>query len=126
EWSLRESMSKEHVLPASCVLDGKLYVIGGCYHQSVWNDGEYYDTQKDEWATIASMKKGREGGTAAALNGMIYLVGGYETTRNPFARHSLADVERYDPSTNSWTTMSNMNNRRSSCILAVSCGKLIV
>ncbi|GMT00030.1 hypothetical protein PENTCL1PPCAC_22204, partial [Pristionchus entomophagus] len=40
-------------------------LIGGCYRQRVWNDGEYYDTQKDIWTMIASMKKG-----------MIYLVGG--------------------------------------------------
>ncbi|GMT00047.1 hypothetical protein PENTCL1PPCAC_22221, partial [Pristionchus entomophagus] len=40
-------------------------LIGDCYRQRVWNDGEYYDTQKDTWNMIASMKKG-----------MIYLVGG--------------------------------------------------
>ncbi|GMS83205.1 hypothetical protein PENTCL1PPCAC_5380, partial [Pristionchus entomophagus] len=129
DWSLRESMSTSRVSTASCVLDGKLFVIGGTDFliPGVWDDGEYYDTKKDRWTPIAPMKKEREGCAAIALNGMIYVVGGFEITRIPqFAMHFFADVERYDPSTDSWTTLSSMNIGRANCSLTISCGKLVV
>src|SRR5216684_4515631 len=55
------------------------------------------------WATRASMPTARYGlGLAAASNGKLYAVGGYDGST------SLTTVEEYDPASNSWVTRAAM------------------
>ncbi|GMR39546.1 hypothetical protein PMAYCL1PPCAC_09741, partial [Pristionchus mayeri] len=59
---------------------------------------------------------------AAALNGQIYVVGGLSLGGTKL--HN--DVERYDPSTDTWITLEGMNSIRCYATVIVSCGKLFV
>ena len=52
------------------------------------------------------MQNRRGGVGVAALNGYLYAVGGNDGTT------SLLTVERYNPHTNKWTLVANMNRRR--------------
>lgn len=53
-----------------------------------------YDPANNTWTTKASMSTARVGPAAAAVNGKIYAIGGYDNTGNP-----VATVEEYDLST---------------------------
>ncbi|GMR33364.1 hypothetical protein PMAYCL1PPCAC_03559, partial [Pristionchus mayeri] len=120
EWSKLTPMKKQRSSPASCVLNGKLYVIGGRSHTGTWADGECYDPECGSWSPIRPMKRGREALAATAFNGHIYVVGGYDESTNEV----LNEVERYDPISDTWVILRNMNGKRAFSSLVVSCGKL--
>jgi N-acetylneuraminic acid mutarotase len=64
-------------------------------------------TTRLDWGIRAPMLIARSGhGLAAAPNGKLYAVGGYDGT------NFLNSVEEYDPATDSWTTKAPMKNRR--------------
>lgn len=52
------------------------------------------------------------------MNGYVYAVGGCDSW------NCLNSVERYDPATNSWTSVSPLNTARRGCGVAVYNGKL--
>jgi probable HAF family extracellular repeat protein len=58
------------------------------------------------WTTAASMPTARSGLGAAAVNGILYAVGGEGNNG------ILATVEAYDPATNTWTTKAPMPTAR--------------
>ncbi|KAF3499867.1 hypothetical protein F2Q69_00045589 [Brassica cretica] len=52
-WSNAPNMTVARVNPAACVLDGKIYVLGGCCEaaaKSCW--GEVFDTKTRTWETL--------------------------------------------------------------------------
>ncbi|MGA7731322.1 MAG: hypothetical protein WCD37_08620 [Chloroflexia bacterium] len=93
------------------VLEGKLYVIGGSDDslQAMNTVFEYDPTRPagSRWQTKNPMPTARVYLGAAALNGLIYAVGGV-----PGGFADLATVERYDPDTGSWTTAQPMSTGR--------------
>ncbi|GMS90093.1 hypothetical protein PENTCL1PPCAC_12268, partial [Pristionchus entomophagus] len=124
-WSPVAPMTKPRGAPASCVYNGRLYVIGGHDGTVIWSDGEYYNPENNTWTAIAPMMKSNRAQKrcrfgAAVLNGKIYVAGGFDGAA------FLRDVARYDPSTNTWENLKDMETRRSRACLAVSCGKLFV
>ncbi|KAF2359989.1 BTB/Kelch-associated [Trinorchestia longiramus] len=83
---------------AAAVLDGKLYVTGGCHgFLSVTNKAERYDPKTDTWEEIAPMTTARQHHGMASLYGLLYVVAGVGG-----GGEQLASTEVYDPSTNSW------------------------
>ena len=60
-------------------------------------DGNSIDSGSDSWTTVSSMPTPRDGHAVAAVDGMIYAIGGYDGSY-------LSVVERYDPGSDSWTT----------------------
>src|SRR5437016_12348384 len=57
------------------------------------------------WTTKAPMPTGRYALGVAAVNGILYAVGGYNNA-------VLATLEAYDPVTNTWTTKAPMPTAR--------------
>jgi N-acetylneuraminic acid mutarotase len=74
------------------VINGKLYVAGG-QGSSVL---EMYDPATNRWSTRAGMSVARHGPVAAVINGLLYVVGGFD------GGNYLASAEAYDPGTNTW------------------------
>jgi N-acetylneuraminic acid mutarotase len=107
-WSTRapmlEARSRGH---AVAVVNGILYVIGGLITGS--NTGlatvEAYDPTTNTWTAKAPMSAARHGLAAAAVDGKIYAIGGFN---NGF----LSTVEAYDPATNTWATSPSMPTAR--------------
>ena len=66
----------------------------------------------DFWDTMADMPTGRLGPGVAAVNGRIYVIGGY-------GQAALDINEEYDPVTDTWTTKTNMPTARSYFAIAV-------
>jgi len=103
-------------------MNGKVYAVGG--HDSsgnMVNTLEVYDPNSNSWASsttgaIASMRTARYGLAAAAINGKIYAIGGFD------GRNYLNTVEVYDPGSNSWSTAASMPTARSSLAAADASG----
>ena len=71
-WENISSMSQGRQGLASCVLNDKLYVIGGTNLSSV----EIYDPSTNSWSTGPALPSEVNHGTAITVDGMIYLIGG--------------------------------------------------
>src|SRR5437016_14127153 len=68
---------------------------------------EAYDPATDTWTTKASMPTARFGLGVAAIDGVLYAVGGVSNTDD-----LLATVDEYDSATDTWTTKAAMPTAR--------------
>ena len=82
---------------------------------------EEYDPVKDRWRRRASLPKPLHHIGAAAVNGKIYLIGGYITGVG-----SVATVYEYDPVVDRWNVKQPMPAGRSGIAAAVLEGKVFV
>ncbi|KPJ49076.1 MAG: hypothetical protein AMJ41_03655 [candidate division Zixibacteria bacterium DG_27] len=100
--------------PASVVLDGKIYVIGGqdsIPPYSSLNTVEVYDPDLDVWETLAPMPTDRWGLMVAVAGGKIYAIGGQNGSFSGGYTSSDA-VEEYDLDTDTWTSKTPMPTPR--------------
>lgn len=109
----------------TCVLDGKIYSIGGTYYSEPVNTLEVYDPATDTWSRKADMPTARQGLSANVVNGKIYAIGGGDVSSysNPKA---FSTVEEYDPETDTWTTKTEMPTARGFHTANVIDGKIYV
>ena len=78
-------------------IDGKGYSVGGVDSSfTTLNKGCVYNSDDNTWAPIANMANAREKPGVAAVNGKLYVTGGWDTSGNP-----TAATEVYDPAGNS-------------------------
>jgi len=92
---------------SSAVVDGKIYVIGGCTSEPSWialSTMEAYDPATDTWTRKADMPTRRWSLGTCAVNGKIYAIGG--SVSGGFS--GLNVLEQYDPKTDTWTRKANM------------------
>ncbi|GMR33286.1 hypothetical protein PMAYCL1PPCAC_03481, partial [Pristionchus mayeri] len=120
EWTPLKPMTKVRSKCVPCVIDDRIYVLGGYNGDDVLNDGEYYDHTSDSWILIAPMKKYKHKYAVGVLNGKIYVAGG------KCGSEVIDDFESYDPATNKWTALKSANIKRCDALLLVSCGKLFL
>jgi len=105
DWIPKANIPTARTWASSCLLDGKIYVIGGTtgthFTGSAVGTNEVYDPILDSWDTTkAAMPTPRVEFCVAAVNGKIYAIGGALTHPGlPFGV-----VEEYDPLTDSWDT----------------------
>lgn len=65
------------------------------------------------WEQITELPLWRIGGTAAAVNSKIYLIGGFDHHENLGGRApALSTVDVYDTQTNTWHTVAKMPTPR--------------
>ncbi|MCK4992340.1 MAG: hypothetical protein KAS29_17705, partial [Bacteroidales bacterium] len=94
----------------SCVVDGKIYSIGGMSHgynpgsQTFFSMVTVFDPETGVWETCQSLPGPRVGLFACAINGKIYAFGG----RRNFGSGNLTVVEIYDIEKDEWTTGTSM------------------
>ncbi|UCG92618.1 MAG: T9SS type A sorting domain-containing protein [candidate division WOR-3 bacterium] len=100
--------------PASVVLNGKIYVIGGqdsTYPYASLNTVEVYNPLTDTWESKTPLMHDRWGLMAAVVNGKIYAIGGRFGSAS--GGHSATNVvEEYDPGTDMWTLKAPMPTAR--------------
>jgi N-acetylneuraminic acid mutarotase len=109
-WTQKADMPAQTSTPASCVVDGILYVMGGHYPydtalKTVWA----YDPQTDLWTRKTDMPTARRFAAAAAVDGIIYVVGG---SGIGWPGSPMLPVAAYDPKTDTWTTKANIPTGR--------------
>lgn len=107
--------------------DGQLWAIGGYSKNATpaqLSDVDTYDPFSDTWTAQASLKKGRDSLSAAALaNGAVAAGGGYVDVTG------VADntVEYYDPVAKTWTLGSHqLGQGRSAAAMTVQNGALLI
>jgi N-acetylneuraminic acid mutarotase len=88
----------------------KIYCFGGRnvskdYSISI-DANEVYDTQTDSWETKTPMPTTRSGLQASEVGGKIYLIGGWIESASSSTEENSAQVEIYDPVTDTWAAGS--------------------
>jgi N-acetylneuraminic acid mutarotase len=105
-------------------VDGKIYVIGGAPFSGGFTAiVEEYNPATDTWAKRADMPTARQGIRAAAVDGIIYAIGGRGEANVEILS---AAVEAYDPATDTWTSKADMPTARTQTGIAVVDGRIYV
>jgi len=92
-------------------VNNKIYVFGGSTYDSVTYVTTYYDTNEeydplaDTWSTKTPMPTARSTFASAAVNNVVYTIGGIE--EGPGSVNSIVN-EVYNPATNVWINKTNV------------------
>ncbi|KAH9392024.1 hypothetical protein TYRP_022295 [Tyrophagus putrescentiae] len=99
----------------SVVLNDTIYALGG------WDNNDHplcscerYDSQLNEWSTVADMNRVRACASAAVINGCIYVAGGWNER----------SVSKYCPETDTWREVAPMTTGRHFFALTSFAGRL--
>jgi N-acetylneuraminic acid mutarotase len=112
-WRSRAPLPAGRSSAGSVAVNGKIYVIGG--GDTLWwstkplSPVAIYDPATDKWSQGADMPTPRSGLAVAAIDGLIYTVGGSDYDAGLTSDDS---VEVYDPRTDQWTTRSDLPVKR--------------
>jgi N-acetylneuraminic acid mutarotase len=107
-WTEKASMPTGRWEHATCVVDGKIYAIGGASYYSPKTTVEVYDPAADAWTSKSDMPTARQGLTVSVVNGKIYAIGGGTIEPTFTNGECLSVVEEYDPVTDTWTSKADM------------------
>ncbi len=123
-WSPRQAASYVN-RSASIALNGKIYVFGSDDPSGAASSfSRVYDPTTDQWTTLAPMPTRAGAPAIATMNGLIYIIGGYNP--NNGALYTPSPNQIYDPSTNSWSTASNPNVARAFATAQAVGGKIFL
>lgn len=109
QWSYVASMSKQRSTVGVAVLNMKLYAVGGRDGSSSLRSVECYDPHTNKWTNCAPMNKRRGGVGVGVMNGYLYALGGHDVPASHPSASRFDCVERYDPKTDTWTTIACMS-----------------
>ncbi len=115
---------------SSCVLDGKIYCIGGAVltdstraNGEAYTGIEVYDPLTNTWdMTRADMPVPIMSGVPGVINGNIFICGGYDSQEGK----SIRTLVMYSPATDSWEVKDSMPTPRWGHRSAVINGKMHV
>jgi N-acetylneuraminic acid mutarotase len=97
----------------SCVVGGKLYVIGGNDSSSTTlSTMAMLDPTTDLWVSRKGMPTDRSLAACASIEGKIYVIGGGRTIGGNIDASGLQTVEVYDTTNDTWTALADMPTRR--------------
>ena len=123
-WTKKADMPTARGGLSTCVVNGKIYAIGGTSEKEAGNftlsTVEEYDPIANKWAKKSDMLIARTALSTCAVNGMIYAIGGGDMQNNtvfPF-------VDLYDPIADSWTKKADMPTARISLTISVIKGEI--
>jgi len=113
--------------PATGVINGLVYVVGGATTSTSVNINQIYNPETDTWTTGPPMPTARFVTAGAVVNNILYVIGGKPNVAAcPMAYCQLTVVEAYDPSSNTWSTKSPMPTPRDSIATVVVGGIIYV
>lgn|GEM_PF-4335554 len=104
-WTIKTDMPTSRSLITGAVINGKIYITGGWSGSYVVT--EVYDPALDLWSTAANIPLGiLQNNGGASLNGEFYCVGGRDIN---YSNPTIYDNNfRYNPITNSWSSLANI------------------
>ena len=77
-WHTGSPMPTPRFEISACILDGKVYVIGGVDKNEYLTDNvEVYDPETNSWRTVAPIPEPLDHTGLASHNGKLYLIGGF-------------------------------------------------
>ncbi|GCB75510.1 hypothetical protein scyTo_0020922, partial [Scyliorhinus torazame] len=86
-----------------------LYAVGGRDGSSCLKSVECFDPHTNKWTACALMSKRRGGVGVATWNGFLYAIGGHDAPASNLTSRLSDCVERYDPKTDTWTSVAPMS-----------------
>jgi len=124
EWSTVAALPQPRGALALVELDGRLYASGGSGPVESVSDHAAYDPDANMWTPLAPLPSpARNHLAAVALDGFVYVVGG---RRDGGGNINSAQLDRYDPDTNSWEPLASMPTARSGHAAAAIAGRIVV
>jgi len=84
--------------PATGVIGGLVYVVGGANNSTTFNINQIYNPTSNSWTTGAAMPTARFVPAGAVVDNILYVIGGKLNGRQ------LNVVEAYDPTSDTWST----------------------
>ncbi|KAK3908107.1 Kelch-like protein 26 [Frankliniella fusca] len=94
----------------TAVLDNELYVVGGCFNQSLQENihpfGFRYSPRSNKWTTISPMQRERCRFSLNVILGRLYAIGGASEMEDEIADDEVSACECYDPETDSWESVA--------------------
>ncbi len=122
-WRIAAPLPKPLHHAAAVSVSGRLFVFGGFAPSltSVWNPVDTvfeYLPQENRWIQRRPMPTARGALAAAALDGKIFTIGGYD------GQKSLAVVEVYNPVTDTWQPAASLATPRDHLAAAALDGKV--
>ena len=97
----------------SCVVDDKLYIIGGFQsYDSSSATMDMYDPETGEWSSLKNMPTHRGILACAAIDEKIYVMGGIQGTNGYLDYTGLKTTEMYNTSNDTWTKMADSPTSR--------------
>jgi N-acetylneuraminic acid mutarotase len=123
-WTTRSNIPTPIAYAAADVVDGKIYVIGGCPFgfSSAYKSVYEYNPATDTWKPKSDMPSARFLASATAVDGKIYVFGGVATLTG----EGFSEVEVYDPSADTWATKEPMPIPRAAHASSAVNGKIYV
>lgn len=122
-WNEKASMPFARGAAVAVEHNGKIFVIGGVNSANrVLSVNQMYDPIANTWTTLSSMPTPREHLAGAAMDSLIYVVGGRDFSRGG----NTNKLEAYSSATDKWYTLSNMPTARGGLAAAALNGKLYV
>ncbi|KAM8733123.1 kelch-like protein 4 isoform X1 [Sparus aurata] len=109
QWNYVASMSTPRSTMGVTALNGKLFAVGGRDGSSCLRSMECFDPHTNKWSMCAPMAKRRGGVGVATYNNFLYAVGGHDAPASNHCSRLSDCVERYDPKTDTWTTVSSLS-----------------
>lgn len=96
-------------------LNNFLYALGGRNRSTdhYFDLAERYNTQTHQWQPVAPLNTPRAWPSVAVYDNKIFVLGGFD------GAHRLSSVEVYDPDTDTWRFVQDMNICRAGCGAAV-------
>jgi N-acetylneuraminic acid mutarotase len=131
-WKFHGNMPETNNHFGAAVLNGSVYVMAGqigndataVFRNSAWR----WDVGSNAWTrlpNITSPGRSHIWGSTFAHNGRIFVIGGETSTADPLRPQSVAAVDVYDPSSNSWSRNTSLPSARSTGSAAIWQGKVI-
>jgi N-acetylneuraminic acid mutarotase len=122
-WTRKADMPTARNVLSTCVVDGKLYAIGGGLNPTTgsWAVAEY-DPATNRWTQRGNLPEATCGLSTSVIDGKIYAIGG-ATSAVGVARSS---VYIYDPETDTWMRKADMPTARVYLSASVVNGKIYV
>ena len=117
QWMPRTEMPTARFSFGTCVVDGKVFAIGGevdKFGDTAIATVEMYDPKTDTWERKADMPTARAGVSTLVVDGKIYAIGGGKGKKSQVGAgwvHSgklLPTIEMYDPVTDTWTQKADL------------------
>jgi N-acetylneuraminic acid mutarotase len=108
-WRLVGNMPTPRHDVANCVVNGKIYIMGGMTNESgpgkaFYNLVSRFDPSTNEWEDLENLPESRVGAYACNINNRIYLFGGTKD----FQSQNSAKVYIYDIENDKWTNGTDM------------------
>ncbi|KAL7633189.1 UNVERIFIED_CONTAM: hypothetical protein RMT77_016559 [Armadillidium vulgare] len=94
----------------TAVLENELFVVGGCFNQSleelIHPFGFRFSPQHNKWSTMAPMQRERCRFSLSVVRGFLYAVGG--SSESPYDHGDESPCEAYDPASDSWSPIPSL------------------